>query len=648
MKKIISIVAFALMFMHSPIWAQKDKVVLTIDGQNTTLEEFEATFKKNNRDSAITPQALDNYMELFINFRLKVAEAKKLGMDTVAKFKNELAGYRAQLARPYLVDASLLDGLINEAYARLSEEVHGYHILVKCDLNASPTDTLRAYQKVMQLRNKILSGASFQQVAKESSEDPSAKENAGDLGYFTAFQMVYPFETAGYTTKVGDISMPVRTKYGYHLVKVIDRRPARGEIRVAHIMIRDKADDKDYSKNKINEVYAKLNSNEKTFEELAAAYSEDGSSAKKGGELPWFGTNKMVTEFEDASFGLKNNGDVSAPFATSYGWHIVKRLEYKPLAPLAQMEKEIKSKVQKDSRADKTKNSFLTKLKKEYNYTENTTAFENLIAVADTNVFKNTWKVKKKLMKATICTVSGESVKGADFVDYINHKRPTKSKVSPHDFIANELKNYCNDKVIQYEDEQLESKYPAFKMLMNEYRDGILLFELTDQKVWTKAVKDTSGLRIYHDANKEKYMWADRAQIAVFTCENAKYAKQVREMITSGDYPIEAIESEINADGGIHVKYDTGTYSEQDRPLLQQFDWKGTGKMNAKDLDINGQFGVAYVINYLPAGPKKLSEARGVITSDYQNYLEEQWIKQLRAEKAGKIQINKDVLYTIH
>ncbi|MEN9948137.1 MAG: hypothetical protein RL106_960, partial [Bacteroidota bacterium] len=258
MKKIISIVAFALMFMHSPIWAQKDKVVLTIDGQNTTLEEFEATFKKNNRDSAITPQALDNYMELFINFRLKVAEAKKLGMDTVAKFKNELAGYRAQLARPYLVDASLLDGLINEAYARLSEEVHGYHILVKCDLNASPTDTLRAYQKVMQLRNKILSGASFQQVAKESSEDPSAKENAGDLGYFTAFQMVYPFETAGYTTNVGDISMPVRTKYGYHLVKVIDRRPARGEIRVAHIMIRDKADDKDYSKNKINEVYAKL------------------------------------------------------------------------------------------------------------------------------------------------------------------------------------------------------------------------------------------------------------------------------------------------------------------------------------------------------------------------------------------------------
>lgn len=648
MKKIISIVAFALLMTQGALWAQKDQVVLTIDGQTTTLEEFEATFKKNNRDSAITPASLDNYMELFINFRLKVAEAKKLGMDTVAKFKNELAGYRAQLARPYLVDASLLDGLIEEAYSRLSEEVHGYHILVKCDLNASPTDTLRAYQKIMQLRNKILSGANFQQVAKESSEDPSAKENQGDLGYFTAFQMVYPFESAAYNTKVGDISMPVRTKYGYHLVKIVDRRAARGEIRVAHIMIRDKADDKDYSKNKINEVYAKLTSGEKTFEELAATYSEDGSSAKKGGELPWFGTNKMVTEFEDASFGIKNNGDYTAPFATSYGWHIVKRLEYKPLAPLAQMEKEIKSKVQKDSRADKTKNSFLNKLKKEYNYSENTANIEKLIAAADTNVFKNTWTVKKKLNRAVICTVAGQSIKGSEFVDYINHKRPTKSKVSPHDFIANEIKNFTNDKVIQYEDRQLESKYPAFKMLMNEYRDGILLFELTDQKVWTKAVKDTAGLRAYHIENKNKYMWPDRAQIAVFTCENAKYAKQVREMILSGDYPIEGMESEINADGGIHVKYDTGTYSEQDRPLLQQFDWKGNGKMNPKDLDINGQFGVVYVINYLPAGPKLLSEARGVITSDYQNFLEEQWIKQLRQEKSGKIQINKNLLYTIH
>ncbi len=648
MKKIISLVATSLFLFQTALWAQKEQVVLTISGEKTTLEEFESTFKKNNRDSVITPAALDSYMELFINFRLKVDEAKKLGMDTVTKFKNELAGYRTQLARPYLVDASMLDGLIEEAYGRMSEEIHGAHILIKCDPNAAPNDTLRAYQKIMQLRNKILSGASFEQVAKESSEDPSAKENSGDLGYFTAFQMVYTFESAAYNTKVGDISMPVRTKYGYHIVKVLDKRPARGEIRAAHIMIRDKADDKDYSKNKIEEVYKRLTSNEKTFEELAGIYSEDGSSAKKGGELPWFGTNKMVTEFENAAFALKNNNDYSAPFQTSYGWHIVKRLDYKPLAPFAQMEKEIKSKVQKDSRADKTKNSFLNKLKKEFNYSENEKVINAIIAAADTNVFKNTWTLKKKLKKSVICTINGEKVTGAQFADYINHKRPTKLKMSPHDFVANEIKTYTNDRVVQFEDRQLENKYPAFRMLMNEYRDGILLFELTDQKVWTKAVKDTAGLRQFHEAHLNNYLWPDRAQIAVFTCENAKYAKQVREMITSGDYPIESIDGEINADGQIHVKYDTGTYSEEDRPILKNFDWKGTGKMNAKDIDINGQFAVVDVINFIPAGPKKLSEARGVITSDYQNFLEEQWIKQLRADKEGKIIINKDLLHTIH
>ncbi|MEY2937879.1 MAG: hypothetical protein RL062_468 [Bacteroidota bacterium] len=648
MKKIISLVATSLFLFQTALWAQKDQVVLTIAGEKTTLEEFEGTFKKNNRDSVITPAALDSYMELFINFRLKVDEAKKLGMDTVTKFKNELAGYRTQLARPYLVDATMLDGLIEEAYKRMSEEVHGAHILIKCDPNAAPNDTLRAYQKVMQLRNKILSGASFEQVAKESSEDPSAKENSGDLGYFTAFQMVYTFESAAYNTKVGDISMPVRTKYGYHIVKVLDKRPARGEIRAAHIMIRDKADDKEYSKIKINEVYNRLTSNEKTFEELAGIYSEDGSSAKKGGELPWFGTNKMVTEFEDAAFALKNNNDYSAPFQTSYGWHIVKRLDYKPLAPFAQMEKEIKSKVQKDSRADKTKNSFLNKLKTEFNYTENENVINAIIAAADTNVFKNTWTVKKKLKKSVICTINGEKVTGAQFVDYINHKRPTKLKMSPHDFVANEMKTYTNDRVVQFEDRQLENKYPAFRMLMNEYRDGILLFELTDQKVWTKAVKDTAGLRQFHEAHLNNYLWPDRAQIAVFTCENAKYAKQVREMIASGNYPIESIDGEINADGQIHVKYDTGTYSEEDRPILKNFDWKATGKVNAKDIDINGQFAVVDVINFIPAGPKKLSEARGVITSDYQNFLEEQWIKQLRAEKEGKIIINRDLLHTIH
>jgi len=645
-RRILLFIAMTLGHVNASLYAQdKNAIVLTIDGQGTTVEEFENIFKKNNRDSAITPKALDEYMELFINFKLKVAEAKKMGLDTVDKFVKELAGYRTQLARPYLVDATLLDGLIVEGYQRLSEEIHGFHILIKCDPGAAPSDTLRAYQKIIQLRNKILNGADFKQVARESSEDPSAKENAGDLSYFTAFQMVYPFESAAYNTPVGQVSMPVRTKYGFHLVKVVDRRAARGEIHVAHIMIRDKQEDANFSKNKINEVYQKLLAKEKTFEELAASYSEDGSSAKKGGELPWFGINKMVTEFEDAAFALKNNNDVSEPIKTSYGWHIIKRLDYKPLAAFASMEKELKSKVQKDSRAEKTRSAFLKKLKAEYDYQEVETTVLKLIELADTNVYKAKWAPKKSLGKKTLCSIQGNKVTAQAFIDYINEKRPSKSKISPHDFISAELALFCNDQVLKFEDTQLESKYPAFRLLMNEYRDGILLFELTDQKVWTKAVKDTTGLRQYYENNKYQYTWPDRAEISVFTCENSEYSKKVRTMLAKGDMEHPAIELELNTDGKQHVELDGGTYSEEDRPLLAQFDWKKE-KLNGTDLIVNGKPVVICINKFLPTGPKKLTEARGVITSDYQNYLEKSWIESLRRDH--QIQINKAVLYTIH
>jgi peptidyl-prolyl cis-trans isomerase SurA len=326
----------------------------------------------------------------------------------------------------------------------------------------------------------------------------------------------------------------------------------------------------------------------------------------------------------------------------------VKRLDYKPLASYEQLEKEIRGKVQKDSRAEKTKNSFLNKLKADYGYTQNDILLDKLIATADSNVFNGQWKPKKKLTKGVLISMNNQSVKAIEFVQYINKKKSNRNKISPFDFVSNEFKNFSNEQVLKFEDSQLENKYPAFRMLMNEYRDGILLFELTDQKVWSKAVKDTAGLRAFHEQRKANYMWPDRAQIAVFTCENSNYSKTVREMLESGEYPIESIESEINADNQAHVMYDTGIYSEEDRPLLKMMDWKGNGKINAKDLDVNGKFVVVKVIDFIPAGPKKLTEARGVITSDYQNYLEESWIQSLKKEKEGKIIINKDLLYYIH
>jgi peptidyl-prolyl cis-trans isomerase SurA len=620
----------------------KKATILTIDGEAITLEEFDNIFRKNNRDSVITQQALDEYMELFINFKLKVKEARALGLDTVTKFKTELEGYRAQLARPYLTDTDVLNELMREGYDRLNQEVHASHILIKCDANASPEDTLKAFNKAMDIRNQILNGSDFTIVAKDRSEDPSAKDNGGDLGYFTAFQMVYPFEDAAYKANTGDLTMPVRTRYGYHIIKIIDKRTARGEIHVAHIMIKEKKEEGGAAnaEAKATEIYQKLLAGEK-FEDLSAKFSDDGSSAKKGGELPWFGTNKMVIEFEDASFALKNDGDISKPFKTSYGWHIVKRLGYKPVASYQEMEKEIKGKVSKDQRAEKTKASFVTKLKKQYNFSYNQDVANLIAAKADTNVFNGKMNLKKKELKMVLCTIDGKSYKVSDFQKSISSVMRVKTKLTPAEYVSEEAKMFAENALLKYEDSKLEGKYDAFRLLMNEYREGILLFELTDQKVWTKAVKDTTGLQAFYNTNKSKYMWPERAEVAIYSCANGDIANKVRIMLSEGADNVK-IANEINKDTQLNLQVEEGLFAKEDKEVLSQINWKAGISEN---INYNNQVVIVLVKNVVASTPKKLTESKGLVTSDYQTYLEEQWIKELRAKY--KFTINQDVLHSI-
>lgn len=620
----------------------KKATILTIDGESITLEEFDNIFRKNNRDSSITQAALDEYMQLFINFKLKVKEARVLGLDTVAKFKTELEGYRAQLARPYLTDTDVLNELMHEGYDRLNQEIHASHILIKCEPNASPEDTLKAFNKAMEIRNQILNGSDFTIVAKDRSEDPSAKENGGDLGYFTAFQMVYPFEDAAYKANTGDLTMPVRTRYGYHIIKILDKRTARGEILVAHIMIKEKKEEGGAAnaEAKATEIYQKLLAGEK-FDELSAKFSDDGSSAKKGGELPWFGTNKMVIEFEEASFALKNDGDISAPFKTSYGWHIVKRLAYKPVASYQEMEKEIKGKVSKDQRAEKTKASFVAKLKKQYNFSYNKDVANLVAAKADTNVFMGTMKLKKKELKMVLCTIDGKSYKVSDFQKSITSKMRVKTKQTPAEYVLEETRMFAENSLLKYEDSKLEGKYDAFRLLMNEYREGILLFELTDQKVWTKAVKDTTGLQAYYNTNKSNYMWPERAEVAIYACATGDIANKVRIMLSEGDDNVK-IANEINKDTQLNLQVEEGLFAKEDKDILSQVEWKAGISQN---INYNDQVVIVLVKNVVASTPKKLTESKGLVTSDYQTFLEEQWIKELRAKY--KFTINQDVLHSI-
>ena len=498
--------------------------------ENVTLADFEHVFRKNNKDSVTTTEALDAYMELFVNFKLKVLEAEAMGMDTVSAFNKELDGYRDQLARPYMVDSDLLDELVEEAFERKGMEIRASHILVSVAADASPSDTLVAWNRIQTLRDRVINGADFGELArsKGGSEDPSVKNNGGDLGWFTAFQMVYPFECAAFETAEGDVSDVVRTRFGYHILNVTGKRKARGEVQVAHIMVRmprtASQDQVTNAEGRIMEVKRLLMSGG-SFESLAMKYSEDPSTANKGGVLPWFGTGKMVEDFEDAAFAMTEVGDIAGPVRTDYGFHLIKLLDKKTLPTLDESRRELSKKVRRDSRAEITKTSFLSQLKNEYEVSIDMKRVDALqdAAARVNNLFSDGTPltgVCMREMDLTLFSVDGNPYLVSDFVAWVNARDVEDLTRPKNKLIQEEVDAYVEEVVLAYEDTRLEAKHNDFRLLMEEYHDGILLFELTDQKVWSRAVQDSAGLVEFHAANPELFMWPKRLDVGIHTCED--------------------------------------------------------------------------------------------------------------------------------
>lgn len=630
------------------VFAQ-DPVLLTVDGQPTTLSEFEAVYKKNNRDEVVDQKDLEDYLELYINFRLKVREAEALGLDTVKKFVEELKGYQKQLAKPYLTDKEVTEKLVKEAYERSLKDIRASHILIKVGPDALPKDTLAAYNKIMELRKAAMKG-DFAAIAKKNSDDPSAKENGGDLGWFSVLRMVYPFETAAYTTPVGQISMPVRTRFGYHIVKVTGNRDAQGEIRAAHIMIKTgkeaTPEDVAKAKEKVMEVKALLDKGE-SFEDLAKKYSEDKGSSSKGGELPRFGTGRMVPEFETAAFALKEDGDISEPVLTDYGWHIIKRLERYPVPSMEEMEKDLGAKVAKDSRSEMSKTSVLNRVKKDYGFRENNKAIDAVAALLDSTLIEGQWKVNPSVdLGVTLFTIGDKKYTQGDFAKYIEshqvRRRPENLRVIMNGMYS----QYVDESLLTYEESKLSEKYPEYKALLKEYRDGILLFDLTDQKVWSKAVKDTAGLKAFHEMNKDKFMWGKRLDAEIYHVQKDSILEPLKKVLEKkakkGSPDREEILKTFNANSQLNLRVEADKYEENDEPLLSNVEWK-KGLYGPFDEGNNAVF--VLVKEVLNPTPKSLKEARGLVTAEYQNYLEKEWIDELRNKY--KYSANRDLLKQI-
>ena len=524
---------------------RKEPTIATLGTQPVSTSEFRYVYEKNNsgNEDAYTRQSVTDYLNLYTNFKLKVMEAESKGLDTTTAFKRELEGYKEQLAQPYLTEKSVTDKLVKEAYERMKQEVNASHILISLPPDASPEDTLAAYNRTLDLRKRALAGEDFGKLAQEHSQDPSAEDNKGELGYFTALQMVYPFEDAAYKTAVGEISMPVRTRFGYHLVKVNDKRQAKGEVKVAHIMVRatpgiPKADSL-AAKQRADAIYKRVQRNE-NWEKLASEFSEDANSTNNGGELPWFGTGRMIPSFEDAAFNLQKAGDVAPPVLTPYGWHIIKLKEKRGLPSYEDMEQNLRNRIAKDSRSELNRTAFMKRIKAENNFTENAQAKATAIGKASDELLQAKWAYDEndKALKQTLFTIQGKPYTIGDFWQFAREAQQPRATNSAAHAMNLLYDAYVEKSLIDYERANLENKNTDYRMLVQEYHDGILLFQMMDEKVWSKAIEDSVGLKNYFSQNREKYKWGPRVQATVISAANKELLQKAQEQLNKRRYPV--------------------------------------------------------------------------------------------------------------
>lgn len=650
MKKGVFSFVFSL-FVLSAASQNADKVVMKVGNEDVMLSEFEYIFKKNNTSKKITKEALDEYLDLFIIFKLKVKEAKELKMDTARSFISELNGYLKQLAVPYLKDREAENNLVKETYERLQKDLKIRHILIRSKECDNPKDTLAAYNKIQAIRKEIAGKKiSFEEAAKKYSQDSTSAPNGGLLGYYTALTLVYPFESEAYRLKVGELSNIVRTNYGYHLIQVDDIRPARGKVKVAHIFIRADKDNKaqvELSSKRIQEAYEKLQAGE-SFESVAKIYSEDFNTSSKGGVLPPFGINQMVDEFEEAAFALQSPGEYSKPFQTSYGFHIVKLVEKIKIPAFEDYKTELTKILQKQKRWEITKQSMIEKLKKEYGFVENKAWIQKLDAEASKNGEKITREYLLNLPDDKLFEIKGKTYSSKDFVNYVSKKIASDRPVNYCPIRKKYYPQYIGEKILAYKEENLPNEYPEYRMLVNEYRDGILLFNLMDKMVWGKSMKDTIGLKEFYEKNKHKYMWGERASVIIVDVKDDKVEAKARKLapnLLNGKMTKEQFSAKLNKKVKDNVILLEGLYTKEDKDknsLISGMDWTpGIGPTEKKDNKIR----FAVITAIIQPQPKTLKEAKGMVISDYQNYLEQEWIKELKSKY--KVEVFKDVLYSL-
>ena len=636
----------ALVFVGAQLNAQE--VLFTVGNQSITTEEFKAVYEKNKGvGAALDPKTPEEYLELYINFKLKIAEAYEQQRDTATEFKNEFGGNRAQLAKPYLSDQGAEDELVNQAFSRMQEEVRAAHIMIALEANALPSDTLKAYRQLLDLRKSILSGKTkFENAARETSADTWSAKNGGDLGYFTVFNMVYPFESAAYELEVGNLSMPVRSQYGYHLLKLLDRRSASGIVRVRHIFFasngKSSLQEQQRAERSANEIYSRLEGGEDFISLLE--FSEDRKTKDAMGELPEFGINNMMPAFEEAAFSLEASGDYSVPVETSIGWHVIQLIEKKPLASFDELKSELKKKVKRDTRSRVGATRFMKRLKSEYDFAIDERWLGRTMNLVDKNAFgTGTWEIPTLSRDRVVATFANEKIYQSEVLEFWAKNQNQSSEAVRVEFLRVLFNAYSNDRMIAYEDGQLELKHADFRNLVREYKEGILLFDLTQEAVWNKAAQDSAGIANHYELIKEDYRWEDRVQATYWVTTDEKLAKKIAKWTAKNK--VDKVKELLENEDALSVAIQNGTYEKDDNSVIVAVWQQDSGTFGPIELD-NGSFAVVQIDEFIPSAPKALNEIKGLVIASYQDTLEKEWVNALKLKFEVNVNENaKSILF---
>ncbi len=616
------------------------EVLFTVDKTPVYVSEFLRVYNKNlDLVQDESQKDVDEYLSLFTTYKLKLKEAKALKLDKKPSYLRELNTYRKQLAKNFIYDNKVTDELVEEAYHRISYEIKANHILIKIPENANPQDTLVAFNAVSKLRERALKEG-FETVRKEVHNGKSVFGE--ELGYFSGFRMVYKFENVAFNTNVGEISQPFRTRFGYHIVKVLDKRKSRGERTVAHIMISIKDNDTlgEKPESKIQDIYKKLNQGE-DFEALARQFSDDRNSAPKGGLLSPFSSGQLSSpEFEDVAFNLEHIGAISQPFKTKYGWHIVKLQAKKLIPPFQDIKSELEAKVKRDERSKLIDEALIAKLKTKYDISKNEPDLTYFVSLLNNDYFKGTWKLPKGFTgDLPLIKIGNRQFTFKEFGIYLQKtQRGVNPKATFKNIVSEKYKAFLNKRLIQYQENHLEEENKEFAHIVSEYRDGLLLFDLMETTIWNTAKSDSLETQNYYAANKEKYELPERVNAIVASSTKQKTLKRVAKLLQQ-DMSLEDIKTLVNNNGEVHVVFTSDIMDAKHQALPDKFEFK---KGISKIYKHNKAFIVAQVKAVLPKRVKTFEEAKGLIISDYQAYKEKNWVNQLRAKY--KIVVNQNAL----